>query len=186
MDMEGTLHRMVPRSLPKQMLKRQSEAGAGGDISDPNSWKRKVLLSRQDCTLITRPGLTNQHTLTLTPMPCMQMSVQLAEEWQSFSEHVIQEFVYDTFWAALTPDSQFPMLGRSLLNQAFAALLARARQLPLHQCSLEVVNSLVVRSHPTLQKHTNTTVTRFFAAAEWWLRTFRKSDQSWSCTRAVV
>lgn len=51
----------------------------------------------------------------------------VAAAWERFSGAVVQEFVYDAFFAGLSPDAGVPREARRLLNGAFGQLARRAR-----------------------------------------------------------
>jgi hypothetical protein len=80
------------------------------------------------------------------PAVRVQMSSDLAAAWQQLSSLIIQEFIYDTFWGRLSPDTRFPAETRYLLNDAFAALLQRGRRLSTHHVSCHVLDSVAVRA----------------------------------------
>eukprot|EP00889_Picochlorum_renovo_P007756 jgi/Picre1/34786/NNA_002252.t1 len=42
----------------------------------------------------------------------------VSEAWFSFAGHIVQEFIYDTWYSHLTPDKEFPAEVRALLNGA--------------------------------------------------------------------
>ncbi|KAJ9515889.1 hypothetical protein QJQ45_016931 [Haematococcus lacustris] len=60
--------------------------------------------------------------------------------WDKLCGSIVQQWVYDTWWAGLTPDTEFPAAVRLALNNAFGAVCMRARRLDL--------GSLLVRSVP--------------------------------------
>jgi hypothetical protein len=70
----------------------------------------------------------------------------IATAWEQFSDLILQHFVYDAFWASLSPDARFPWLTRRLLNNAFARLVSRARRLSAHAVAVAAVAALAVRA----------------------------------------
>jgi hypothetical protein len=75
----------------------------------------------------------------------MQMTPELADAWEKFSNMIIQEFIYDTWWGALSPDTHFPALVRDLLNNAAACLVTRGKDVNLNYATIHIVHSLAVR-----------------------------------------
>ncbi|KAI8107656.1 hypothetical protein M9435_002684 [Picochlorum sp. BPE23] len=68
----------------------------------------------------------------------------VSEAWFSFAGHIVQEFIYDTWYSHLTPDKEFPAEVRALLNGAFGRLAKRARtHLHLHQLCCDLVDMLI-------------------------------------------
>lgn len=68
----------------------------------------------------------------------------VSEAWFSFAGHIVQEFIYDTWYSHLTPDKEFPAEVRALLNGAFGRLAKRARtNLHLHQLCCDLVDMLI-------------------------------------------
>ena len=68
----------------------------------------------------------------------------VSEAWFSFAGHIVQEFIYDTWYSHLTPDKEFPAEVRALLNGAFGRLAKRARtNVHLHQLCCDLVNMLI-------------------------------------------
>ncbi|KAL4430933.1 hypothetical protein ABPG75_006189 [Micractinium tetrahymenae] len=53
------------------------------------------------------------------------------EAWARFAGSIVQEFLYDTWYAYITPDREFPAEVRRILNTAFGQLALRARRLDL-------------------------------------------------------
>lgn len=51
--------------------------------------------------------------------------------WEKLCGSIIQEFIYDTWYASLTPDREFPAEIRRILNHAFGQLARRARRVNL-------------------------------------------------------
>jgi hypothetical protein len=54
-------------------------------------------------------------------------SAAVAAAWERLSGAVVQEFVYDAFYAYVSPDRDFPAAVRGLLNAAFGEAARRAR-----------------------------------------------------------
>jgi hypothetical protein len=54
-------------------------------------------------------------------------SAPVAAAWERLCGAVVQEFVYDSWYAAVTPDTEFPAEVRRLLNAAFGEVARRAR-----------------------------------------------------------
>jgi hypothetical protein len=52
----------------------------------------------------------------------------VANAWFSFAGHIVQEFIYDTWYSHLTPDTEFPAEVRGLFNAAFGRLAKRAKK----------------------------------------------------------
>ena len=78
----------------------------------------------------------------------LQLSPELADAWEHFADMVVQEFVYDAWWGALSPDARFPALVRHALNSAAATLVARATRISVHDASVHILHSLAVRPRP--------------------------------------
>jgi hypothetical protein len=76
------------------------------------------------------------------------MTPELADAWEKFSNMIIQEFIYDMWWGALSPDTHFPALVRELLNNAAACLVTRAKEVDLNHATIHIVHSLAVRPFP--------------------------------------
>eukprot|EP00798_Chlamydomonas_sp_ICE-L_P027694 gene27694-7336_t len=49
--------------------------------------------------------------------------------WEKFSNCIIQQWLYDTWWASISPDKEFPAEIRRLLNTSFGEICARAQNL---------------------------------------------------------
>lgn len=49
--------------------------------------------------------------------------------WEKLCGAIVQVWVYDTWWALLSPDRDFPAEVRGLLHEAFGRLAVRARRL---------------------------------------------------------
>ena len=58
-------------------------------------------------------------------------SAVVEHAWDTLCGSIVQEFIYDTWYAMLTPDREFPAEIRRLLNYAFGTLASRARHLDL-------------------------------------------------------
>ncbi len=54
-------------------------------------------------------------------------SPEVAAAWERLSAAVVQEFVYDSWWAYISPDREFPAEVRRLLRRAFGDVARRAR-----------------------------------------------------------
>lgn len=55
-------------------------------------------------------------------------SPQVEKAWALFAGHIVQEFIYDTWYSSLTPDTEFPASIRALLNAEFGRLAKRAKK----------------------------------------------------------
>ncbi|KAL6776573.1 CPLD29 [Auxenochlorella protothecoides x Auxenochlorella symbiontica] len=55
----------------------------------------------------------------------------VAHAWHLLCGSIVQEFIYDVWYSAVTPDCEFPAKIRALLNDAFGKLAARSRQADL-------------------------------------------------------
>lgn len=56
---------------------------------------------------------------------------QVEKAWALFAGHIVQEFIYDTWYSSLTPDTEFPASIRALLNAEFGRLARRAKKVNL-------------------------------------------------------
>ena len=56
---------------------------------------------------------------------------QVEKAWALFSGHIVQEFIYDSWYSSLTPDTEFPASIRALLNAEFGRLSKRAKKVNL-------------------------------------------------------
>ena len=55
----------------------------------------------------------------------------MEKAWALFAGHIVQEFIYDTWYSSLTPDTEFPASIRALLNAEFGRLAKRAKKVNL-------------------------------------------------------
>jgi len=67
----------------------------------------------------------------------------VSEAWFSFAGHIVQEFIYDTWYSHLTPDKEFPAEVRALLNSAFGRLAKRGKALNVHKLCNEWVEMVI-------------------------------------------
>ena len=56
--------------------------------------------------------------------------------WDAFGGAIVQEFVYDSWWSALTPDADFPRIVRASLNALFGEAAAAARRIDVRRLLL--------------------------------------------------
>lgn len=56
---------------------------------------------------------------------------------------LLHQFIYDTWYCALTPDREFPAEVRRILNSAFGRLAARGRRLDLREMLNDVCELLM-------------------------------------------
>ena len=67
----------------------------------------------------------------------------VSEAWFSFAGHIVQEFIYDTWYSHLTPDKEFPAEVRALLNSAFGRLAKRGKALNVHRLCNEWIEMVI-------------------------------------------
>eukprot|EP00890_Picochlorum_soloecismus_P004147 jgi/Picsp_1/4733/NSC_02102-R1_protein len=58
--------------------------------------------------------------------------------WENLAGAIVQEFIYDSWYSHLTPDTQFPAEVRALLNSAFGRLSQRAKSVEIRQIVSEI------------------------------------------------
>ena len=58
--------------------------------------------------------------------------------WENLAGAIVQEFIYDSWYSHLTPDTQFPAEVRALLNAAFGQLSQRAKKVQIRQVVSEI------------------------------------------------
>ena len=78
--------------------------------------------------------------------------------WESFCGSIIQEWIYDSWFAMISPDREFPAEIRRLLNEAFAEVAQRARRIDLRTLLLRSSHSLtlsetMITDHLHIQGH---------------------------------
>ncbi|KAL6750227.1 PXA domain-containing protein [Haematococcus lacustris] len=66
--------------------------------------------------------------------------------WDKLCGSIVQQWVYDTWWAGLTPDTEFPAAVRLALNNAFGAVCMRARRLDLGSLLVRDVCEVLVEA----------------------------------------
>eukprot|EP00873_Tetraselmis_striata_P010052 jgi/Tetstr1/430316/TSEL_020141.t1 len=64
--------------------------------------------------------------------------------WEKFLGNIIQEFLYDSFWQRVTPDSEFPAEVRRMSNHIFGCLVARARKIDVRAMLLRDMSDLMI------------------------------------------
>lgn len=67
----------------------------------------------------------------------------VANAWFSFSGHIVQEFIYDTWYSHLTPDTEFPAEVRGLFNAAFGRLAKRAKKVTIKVLIAQILEMVV-------------------------------------------
>lgn len=75
----------------------RGDGDGGGGAENPNAWREAV------------------------------GSPEIADAWERLAAAVVQEFVYDSFWSYVSPDTELPSEVRRLLHSVFGAAAARAR-----------------------------------------------------------
>lgn len=63
--------------------------------------------------------------------------------WETLCGSIVQEFIYDTWYASLTPDKEFPAEVRRVLNYAFGQLALRAQRIDLRDVLHDVSELLM-------------------------------------------
>ena len=67
----------------------------------------------------------------------------VANAWFSFAGHIVQEFIYDTWYSHLTPDTEFPAEVRGLFNAAFGRLAKRAKKITIKVLIAQMLEMVV-------------------------------------------
>lgn len=67
----------------------------------------------------------------------------VANAWFSFAGHIVQEFIYDTWYSHLTPDTEFPAEVRALLNAVFGRLAKRAKKVNMNLLFAQILEMVV-------------------------------------------
>ncbi|KAK9807024.1 hypothetical protein WJX72_010915 [[Myrmecia] bisecta] len=74
-----------------------------------------------------------------------QVSAPVVEHaWETLCGSILQEFVYDMWYAVLTPDREFPKEIRRILNSAFGEMAARGRKVDLRRMLVGDISELVM------------------------------------------
>jgi len=95
-------------------------------------------------------GVSGPMSGTIVPQPDSQLknSVDWREQvgseavcaaWENLAGAIVQEFVYESWYSHLTPDTQFPAEIRALLNSAFGRLSQRANRVDIRKVVSEII-----------------------------------------------
>ncbi|GAB4817940.1 hypothetical protein N2152v2_004986 [Parachlorella kessleri] len=100
---------------------RPRRRDAAGEDADPRAVQFAAALAGGQGLSYTRPDRWRDSV----------RSPVVEHAWEALCSSIVQEFIYDTWYAALTPDKEFPADVRRLLNHVFGQLASRSRRLDL-------------------------------------------------------